>query len=80
MHDKWIPVRFPLNDGSYHDIPRDARLHQSLICTALETITAISWSLVSSVEGLPASFVKVDEVREAQERDPMHQIWGFKQH
>ncbi|KAI9146727.1 hypothetical protein HJFPF1_13545 [Paramyrothecium foliicola] len=29
--NKWIKVRFPLNKGSYRDIPRDALLHESLV-------------------------------------------------
>lgn len=29
--EEWTKVRFPLNKGSYRDIPRDAVLHASLI-------------------------------------------------
>jgi hypothetical protein len=88
VHDKWTQVRFPLNNGSYRDIPRDARLHQSLIYR-LKELAAYSprnnhgdklEPCLKSMEGLPAPFVKADEVREAQEPDPMHQIWTFERH
>ena len=31
INNKWKNVRFPLNKGSYRDIPADAVLHESLI-------------------------------------------------
>lgn len=31
IRNQWVKIRFPLNRGSYRDIPRDAVLHKSLV-------------------------------------------------
>jgi hypothetical protein len=88
VHDKWTKVRFPLNNGSYRDIPRDAKLHQSLLYRLKELKTYAPKNnhgdklepCLKSEDGHPAQFVKVDEVRVSQELDPMHQIWTFPKH
>ncbi|KAJ5364250.1 uncharacterized protein N7496_009963 [Penicillium cataractarum] len=86
VHDKWTKVRFPLNNGSYRDIPRDAKLHQSLLYRLRELKTYAPKNnhgdklepCLKGEDGHPAQFIKVDEVRVSQELDPMHQIWTFQ--
>ncbi|KAH7311221.1 hypothetical protein B0I35DRAFT_395816 [Stachybotrys elegans] len=37
--DEWVKVRFPLNRGSFRDIPRDAVLHESVVTRLLNVPT-----------------------------------------
>ncbi|KAJ5157388.1 uncharacterized protein N7482_008488 [Penicillium canariense] len=84
MGNEWKKVRFPLNRGSYRDIPRDAKLHDSL-----------KHRLENDKEYIPGNnhgdqtepcFRRKDgqltdlhlaKPKKNQELDKKHQIWTF---
>lgn len=85
--DRWKKVWLPLNNGSYRDIPRDAKLHQSLLYRLTELQTYCPRNnhggklkpCLKSEDGHPTQFLKVED-QVNQETDPMHQIWTFPTH
>ena len=80
--NKWEHVRFPLNRGSYRDIPHDAVLHESLIYR-LKNVTGYcpgnnhggSLPPCLKVKDVVPQFKSISE--SSHRPDPTHQTYTF---
>lgn len=82
LNNKWEKKRFPLNMGSYRDIPSDAVIHESLLyrlknvpdyCPGNNHGGSLPPCLKN--KGIVSQFVKV--AQPGNRPDPFHQTYTF---